>query len=436
MGGVGILRISGIHALSIAKHICYRNVSTINPRTAYYSKFVDGNGSVLDEGLILYFQSPSSFTGEEVIELQGHGGMVVMDMLLARALELGARQARPGEFSERAFLNGKLDLAQAEAVVDLINSTTSTSAKLSARTLLGAFSERVNQLVMALIEIRSFIEAAIDFSDDDIDHLAGGEIRDRLTILIERIDHLTAETRVGIVMRDGLTIVIAGLPNAGKSSLLNTLTGINRAIVTEIPGTTRDVLKERMELDGIPLHMIDTAGLRDSEDLVEREGVRRAREAMVTADHILWIVDDENEAIPDIEPPGLPEAVPFTLIRNKIDITGRTADVIRHNNGTTEIAISAKTGAGIQLLKNHLKSTAGISENQEGEFIARRRHLEAIRRARGHTSSALENLSISTAIELVAEELRLAQMSLSEITGAYTTEDLLDEIFSSFCIGK
>ncbi|MBU0500688.1 MAG: tRNA uridine-5-carboxymethylaminomethyl(34) synthesis GTPase MnmE [Gammaproteobacteria bacterium] len=434
-GGVGIVRISGNKALSIAQKLSSRDLSTPLPRFAYYTGFTDSKAEILDEGLILYFKAPSSFTGEDVIELQAHGGVVLLDMLLARTLELGARLARPGEFTERAFLNNKLDLSQAEAILDLIESTTAVGARMAARTLRGGFSKRIHQIVESLISIRVFVESAIDFPDEEIDFLSTAEIVDRLSKLQNQFELLVAKARVGAIMRDGLTLVIAGRPNAGKSSLLNSLTGEDRAIVTEIPGTTRDLLRERIELDGIPLHIIDTAGLRDSCDSIEQEGIRRARAAMETADHILLIIDDAMESLPALAGFGLPEKIPFTVIRNKIDLSGRKPG-IRDAGDFAEIAISAITGDGVEDLKKHIKHCAGMTETQEGEFIARRRHLNALQRAGVHLETALHIFHQTAGYELVSEELRQAQNCLGEITGTFTNEDLLMEIFAGFCIGK
>jgi tRNA modification GTPase len=358
-----------------------------------------------------------------------------MDLLLRRVMELGARLARPGEFSERAFVNDKLDLAQAEAIIDLIESGTAAGARLAVRTLEGVFSARIHLLVQGLIELRKYIESAIDFPEEEIDFLADGQICSQLEQLQSDYRKLTADTKTGIVMRDGLKLVIAGKPNAGKSSLLNALTGTQRAIVTDIPGTTRDVLNERMELDGIPLHIADTAGIRESNDQIEIEGVRRAQAELETADHILWIFDDSLGEEQDVENLDIPDNIPLSLVRNKIDISGAPAGIVERKR-YTEISISAKEGTGMDGLKRHIRNKAGRTDEQQGEFTARRRHLDALQRAVDHMESAIETMQETRAGELVAEELRLAQNCLGEITGEFTTEELLGEIFSSFCIGK
>jgi tRNA modification GTPase len=359
-----------------------------------------------------------------------------MDLLLARVLELGARPARPGEFSERAFLNDKLDLAQAEAVADLIASDTAEAARAAVRSLQGEFSARVHELVETLIGLRTHVEAAIDFPDEEIDLLSEGHISKRLQSLEERLQALRVAATQGRLLRDGMTVVIAGRPNAGKSSLLNLLAGRETAIVTEIPGTTRDVLREYLSIDGMPLHVIDTAGLRKSEDVIEREGIRRAWKEMQVADRILIVLDDRH-AIGEEERElrmRLPQTE-VTVIRNKIDLTGKAA-VLQTGEWGTEVLLSAKTGEGLELLRDHLKACMGYRSAGEGYFMARRRHLDALDRADEALARAYYQLEVARASELVAEELRLAQNALSEITGEFTSEDLLGRIFSSFCIGK
>ncbi len=407
------------------------------PRQATFRRFRADDGSVLDEGIALFFPAPHSFTGEDVLELQGHGGPVVMDLLLARVLELGTRPARPGEFSERAFLNDKLDLAQAEAIADLIASDTAAAARAALRSLRGEFSQRVHDLVEGLIELRMYVEAAIDFPEEEIDFLADGMIAARLGELRERLSALQAVAGQGRLLRDGMTVVIAGRPNAGKSSLLNHLAGREAAIVTAIPGTTRDVLREHISIDGMPLHVIDTAGLRDSDDPVEREGIRRAWAEIEAADRILMVVDDrlgltaEEKKLRE----RLPANTPVTVLFNKIDLSGRSP-LVRDGEWGVEILLSAKTETGLELLLAHLKSCVGYQGGEEGTFVARRRHLEALERARAALERAAYQLEEVRAGELVAEELREAQNALAEITGEFTSEDLLERIFSSFCIGK
>ncbi len=432
-GGVGIVRLSGPLSAAIADAVCGDLPA---PRRAALRRFHAGDGQILDEGIALYFPAPHSFTGEDVLELHGHGGPVVMDLLLARVLELGARPARPGEFSERAFLNDKLDLAQAEAIADLIASTTAEAARAAVRSLEGEFSRCIRELVEALIELRIYVEAAIDFPEEEIDFLADNLIAEQLSALREQLSALQAMAGQGRLLRDGMTVVIAGRPNAGKSSLLNHLAGREAAIVTDIPGTTRDVLREQIAIDGMPLHIIDTAGLRDSEDVVEREGVRRAWAEMATADRILLLVDDrqgltaEDQALRS----RLPAETGVTVIYNKIDLTDREP-MLRPTDWGHELWLSAKTGAGLGLLHEHLKDCMGY-HGGEGTLMARRRHLEALERAAAALALADEQLTVFRAGELAAEELRQAQNALGEITGEFTSEDLLGRIFSGFCIGK
>jgi tRNA modification GTPase len=361
---------------------------------------------------------------------------VVLDLLLDRVLALGARLALPGEFSQRAYLNDRLDLAQAEAIADLIDSQTAAAARAAARTLEGVFSQRVNELVTALIELRMHVEAAIDFPEEEIDFLADPQIANGLEDLVARVGQLARSAHTGQVLRDGLTLVIAGPPNAGKSSLLNALTGVESAIVTAIPGTTRDLLRERIEIDGMPLHLVDTAGLRDTGDPVEREGVRRAREQIARADHALWVFDGSiDPAGSGLDRAGLPEGLPVTLIHNKVDLSG-TAPGRVPRGALTEIRLSAVTGAGVEDLREHLKRLAGFEGPGDGDFSARRRHLDAIRRAAGALEAGRRALRQDRAGELLAEDLRQAQLALAEITGEFTADDLLGEIFGRFCIGK
>jgi tRNA modification GTPase len=401
-----------------------------------HARFRDAAGEAMDQGIALFFRAPASFTGEDVLELQGHGGPVVLDMLLERVVALGARLALPGEFSQRAYLNDRLDLAQAEAIADLIDSQTTAAARAAARTLEGVFSERVNGLVSALVELRMHVEAAIDFPEEEIDFLADPQIANGLNELTARVDQLARSAHTGQVLRDGLNLVIAGPPNAGKSSLLNVLTGVESAIVTAIPGTTRDLLRERIEIDGMPVHLVDTAGLRDTADPVEREGVRRAREQIARADHALWVFDGSVDASGNgLDHAGLPEGLPVTLVHNKIDLSG-TAPGTLVRDGMTEIRLSAVTGAGVSTLREHLKQLAGFEGTGSGDFSARRRHLDAIRRAAAALEAGRRALTQDRAGELLAEDLRQAQLALAEITGEFTSDDLLGEIFGRFCIGK
>ncbi len=433
-GGIGIVRISGPATRLIAECMLGKLPS---PRHACFANYLDAASQPIDQGLAIFFPAPHSFTGEDVLELHGHGGPVVLDMLLKRALELGACLARPGEFSERAFLNGKIDLAQAEAVADLIEAGSETAARSALRSLEGEFSQRVHALVEGLTRLRMYVEAAIDFPEEEIDFLADERVTKELDLLTQDIGKLLASTQQGVLLHDGMTVVLAGAPNAGKSSLLNALAQSETAIVSPTPGTTRDVLRERIHIDGMPLHIIDTAGLRESRDAIESEGIRRAREQMARADRILLVSDDSvtDERTTQEATMLLPVNVPRTRIRNKIDLTGRAPGVTRTGEGT-EIALSVKTGAGVDDLRQHLKACVGFQPAGEGAFMARRRHLDAIHRAHEHLVQGKAQLRQSRAGELLAEELRLAQQTLGEITGDFTPDDLLGRIFSSFCIGK
>jgi len=430
-GGVGILRVSGDLAPEIAQAVLGRMIPA---RHAHFGPFRDHDGAVLDSGLALYFPAPRSFTGEHVLELHAHGGPVLLDLLLRRVLGLGARLARPGEFSERAFLNDKIDLAQAEAIADLIDASTEQAARSAQRSLQGEFSRRVGNLVEALIQLRLYVEASIDFTDEDIDFLAEGQIAAQVAELLAALDAIRQTARQGCLLRDGMTVVIAGRPNAGKSSLLNLLAGREAAIVTAIAGTTRDTLREYIQIDGMPLHVVDTAGLRDSEDIVEREGIRRARAEIERADRVLLLIDDREPEQAGELLASLPQNLPVTRIHNKIDLTGKPAGLVETLEGPV-VYLSAKRGEGVEDLLCHLKAAMGYEADTEGVFIARRRHLDAIDRARTALDNAARQVD-ARALELLAEELREAQHALSEITGEFTSDDLLGRIFGSFCIGK
>jgi tRNA modification GTPase len=433
-GGVGIVRISGPAVPAIARQLFGK---LPDPRVAELHRFNDARGEIVDEGLTLYFPAPHSFTGEHVLELHAHGGPVVLDLLLARVMELGARQAQPGEFSERAFLNDKLDLVQAEAIADLIDSSTAQAARAATRSLQGEFSRLVHELVESLTALRTYVEAAIDFPEEEIDFLSDGEVERRLSGVIDGLRRVREEAQQGRLLREGMTLVLAGQPNAGKSSLLNLLAGREAAIVTPIAGTTRDVLIEHIQIDGMPLHIIDTAGLRDSADPIEQEGVRRAWAQIEQADRVLFMIDDQigftndDQAILD----RLPDNLPRTLIYNKIDLSNRSAGVQKKRGPHCEVALSARCGDGINELRTHLKDAMGYRESASTGFTARRRHLDALQHADGHLNRAQRCLADGAA-ELIAEELRLAQQQLSQITGEFSSDDLLGEIFSSFCIGK
>ncbi|HET6655320.1 MAG TPA: tRNA uridine-5-carboxymethylaminomethyl(34) synthesis GTPase MnmE [Gammaproteobacteria bacterium] len=431
-GGVGIIRISGPAAPAIAAGL-FGELPRAN--RAVLRTFRDAGGRMIDQGLALYFPAPASFTGEDVLELHGHGSPVVLDMLLLRVFKLGARPARPGEFSERAFLNDKLDLAQAEAIADLIDSGTRQAARAALRSLEGEFSQAIDALVAALTELRVHVEAAIDFPDEEVDFLSDGAIGEQLAGLTDTLAGIEAGATQGRLLRDGITSVIAGRPNAGKSSLLNRLAQADVAIVTPEPGTTRDVLQSTIQLDGLPLTIVDTAGLRPGGGAIEREGMRRARARLDTADVVLLVVDDEvgygadDAAIID----ALPAELPVCRIYNKIDLSGRTAgrcDEAEHRC----VALSAETGEGLDELIGLIKAIVGYQGGGDN-FMARRRHLDALARAGEHLSTARRHYDDRSG-ELIAEELRLAQQALGEITGTVTSEDLLAQIFSSFCIGK
>jgi tRNA modification GTPase len=441
-GAIGIIRLSGAEVSRVAKELLGHVPA---PRHAELTNFRADDGTALDQGLALYFPAPASYTGEDMLELHGHGGPLVLDAVLRRALQLGCRSARPGEFSERAYLNGKLDIAQAEAVADLIDASTDAAARAAVRSLQGAFSARIHGLQEQLTELRAYVEAAIDFPDEEIEFLASAAHNARLERLFGAFDSLMAAARQGALLRDGLTVVIAGKPNAGKSSLMNLLAATDVAIVAESPGTTRDVLRERVQLDGIPLHLIDTAGLRASPDPVEAEGIRRAEREMRQADRLLYVVDAATQdadvlagrgtAVLERELALLPAGIAVTIVFNKIDLLG-LASFTDEAKTPARVALSAKTGEGIDALRLHLTRVAGLTEAGEGALSARRRHLDALERARAHVAQAAEALLNRRAAELSAEDLRLAQSALGEITGEFTSEDLLGRIFGSFCIGK
>jgi tRNA modification GTPase len=435
-GAVGVIRVSGPDVPQIAAAILG---SLPAPRTAHLANFLDADGQAIDRGLALYFPAPASFTGEHVLELQGHGGAFVLDSLLKRLLEIGCRAARAGEFSERAYLNGKIDIAQAEAIADLINAGTSAAARAAVRSMQGEFSAHIRALQGQITELRTLVEAAIDFPDEELDFVPGSVLGDRVVKIFSSFDAITATARQGALLREGLNIVIAGKPNAGKSSLLNKLVGDEIAIVTDRPGTTRDVLRQQVNLDGLPLNLIDTAGLRETLDVVEAEGVRRAVAEVGRADRVLYILDAAAAAdvcgAPSAELEKLPPGVPVTLVYNKIDLTGAQASV-DETREPPQIHLSAMTGAGLDLLRIHLKARAGYQGSDAGALSARRRHLDALERARACVQQAAETLSKTKALELFAEELRRAQLALGEITGEFTSDDLLGEIFGSFCIGK
>jgi tRNA modification GTPase len=431
-GAIGVVRISGPLVPEVARALLGALPA---PRTAVLRGFRDAAGAAIDTGLALYFPAPHSYTGEPLLELQGHGGPVVLELLSARVLALGCRRARAGEFTERAFLNGKLDLAQAEAVIDLIDAASTAGARAAMRSLQGEFSRAVHALVEAITGLRAHVEAAIDFAEEEIDFLSQQGLAGRCAGLEARFAALLAQSRQGRALTEGLTVVIAGRPNAGKSTLLNRLAGHEAAIVSEQPGTTRDLLRERILIDGMPLHVIDTAGLRRGGDAIEAEGMRRARAAMAQADCVLFLIDTPADptaaGLADLRE-QLPREIPVTLVYNKCDLLPAPASA----DTAAGIHISAATGAGLDALREHLKGVAGYAGAEAGVLSARARHVEALEAAHAHVATAVRELEQRRAPELVAEELRQAQRQLGLITGEVTADDLLGRIFASFCIGK
>ncbi|MHA3053447.1 tRNA uridine-5-carboxymethylaminomethyl(34) synthesis GTPase MnmE [Acinetobacter sp. ANC 4640] len=435
-GGVGVIRLSGPKAYAIAQAISQKALP--QARMAGFRQFYDAQGEVMDEGLVLCFPNPNSFTGEDVVELQGHGGPVIQNALLARLLELGATAAKAGEFSMRAFENGKLDLVQAEAIADLIDATSQAAARSAVRSLQGAFSNKVNTVLEKLIHLRLHVEAAIDFPEEEIDFLADGKILGLLENVQSSVQSVQQSARQGQLLREGLQVVIAGKPNAGKSSLLNALAGVERAIVTDIAGTTRDVLHEKLSLNGLPITLTDTAGLRETGDIVEKEGIRRAIKEIEQADLLLLVYDLSQGEEPlqlakhyfaeHLEPRRL------MLIANKCDLVDATPEIGEYQ-GFRHITVSAKQEMGVQALIDAITAHAGFHP-EEDTFIARTRHLDAMKRTQQYLAEARVQLVDFHAGELVAESLRLAQNALSEITGEFSADDLLGKIFGSFCIGK
>lgn len=434
-GGVGIVRLSGSRALVIGQAICGGK----NPpeRTACYSDFFDHDGQRIDSGLILYFRAPASFTGEDVVELHGHGGTVVLQMLLERCLQLGARHAQAGEFSQRAFLNGKIDLVQAEAVADLIDASSQTAARMAMRSLKGAFSSQIHALVDGLIHVRMLVEANLDFPEEDIDFSQQTAVAQLLQDVRQQLDAVQMQAQQGAVLREGIHVVLAGVPNVGKSSLLNALAGDEVAIVTDIAGTTRDTVREQIVLDGVPFHIIDTAGLRETDDPIEQIGMERSRRALADADLVLVLHDAHQPSDESQLAQRLPEALPRIDVFNKIDLTGKAACCEEDENGSARVHLSAKTGEGLDLLRQLLLRKAGwLGDEGGGLFLARSRHVQALQRANAELAQAADCVAHDLAWELLAEHLRLAQLACSEITGEFTADDLLGVIFSQFCIGK
>lgn len=428
-GGVGIVRLSGQKSYSIALTLTQH--ASLKPRQLCYGKIYNQQNEVVDEAVTLFFKAPYSFTGEDVIEFQCHGSPILLDQVIHLCLEQGARLAKPGEFSERAFLNDKIDLTQAEAIADLINASSVTAVKMAQRSLQGEFSTLIQALNEQIINLRIYVEAAIDFPEEEIDFLADGKIASLLVTIISQLEKIQKQANQGALLREGLTVVIAGPPNAGKSTLINTLTGREIAIVTDIAGTTRDVMREQILLDDLPIHILDTAGLRDSEDIVEQEGIKRAWQEVQKADCILLVseVQEENkQALSDIEN-KLPKDIPLIRILNKID------QLPSVKTQTDYILLSARTGEGVQTLKAKIKEVIGYQPS-EGLFLARRRHLQSLGDAHDFLLHGQTELNLRKAGELLAEDLRLAHQSLTEITGEFSSDDLLGKIFSSFCIGK
>lgn len=431
-GGVGIVRISGPDAYAIALKL--NGNKALPPRLATFCSLYKTNNDLIDQGIVLYFKAPHSFTGEDVVEIQAHGSPVVLDLLIKESIAFGARLARPGEFSERAFLNDKIDLIQAEAIADLIQASSDTAARMALKSLQGDFSKKINQLNEELIYLRMYVEAAIDFPEEEIDFLNDGKVGGLLQKIIKQLDVIRSQANQGVLLREGLSLVIAGRPNAGKSTLINNLAGRDVAIVTEIAGTTRDIMREHILLDDIPLHIIDTAGLRDSDDLVEKEGIKRAWQELKRADCVLLVIDvnslDQESSLINELQLTIPKQVPIITVYNKID----TIKIPAKCNEQT-VYLSAKSGDGIDGLKKVIKQLVGYQPT-EGQFLARRRHLQALDEAKALLQTGQTQLTNHKAGELLAEDLRLAHQILCEITGEFTSDDLLGKIFSSFCIGK
>ena len=430
-GGIGIVRLSGSRSTEIAKRLCGKS---LRPRHAHFISVVDAESRVIDQGIGLYFKAPHSFTGEDVVEIQGHGSPVALQMIVNRCLELGARLARPGEFSERAFCNDKLDLSQAEAIADLIESSTESAARAAMRSLMGEFSEKVEALIERLLQLRVFVEASIDFPEEEIDFLAENDVLGRTRKVLEEFHRMRSMVRRGTLLRDAIRIVLVGPPNAGKSSLLNALCRENRAIVSDIPGTTRDLLEHAIQLNGYPVVLTDTAGLRENADLIEQEGIKRARQALAMADLALVCIDDactDAAHVDKIITEEVPEGLGYCVVLNKADLAGKPAS--RSGN---RVSLSAKSGEGIDLLCDWISDIVGYSDHGQGQILARQRHLDALKRAEACLQRGYRVFEESGAGELLAEDLFLAAEALGEITGKMSADDLLGEIFGSFCIGK
>ena len=430
-GGIGVVRVSGPAVQLIAAQVLG---SCPAPRHASYLDFKQANGDLIDRGIAIFYPNPHSYTGEDVLELQAHGGTALMQILLARCIALGARQAEPGEFTRRAYLNDKIDLAQAEAVADVINAATIEAAKSAVRSLSGEFSQRINALLLKLIDLRMFVEACLDFPEEEIDFITQGRVAEKLASIITELNSVFSKAKQGSLLREGINVVLVGQPNVGKSSLMNQLAGEEIAIVTSIAGTTRDTIKNAIQINGVPLHVIDTAGLRETDDEVEKFGIARTWRAAESANIALLLVDAAH-GITETEKSilaRLPQEIRKIWVHNKIDVANELP-LVKEINGATHIYLSAKTGAGLELLKSHLLKLAGYENNSEGVFMARARHLEALLKVETHLSIAGQQIKSA---ELLAEELRISQAALGSITGEFTPDDLLGEIFSKFCIGK
>ena len=430
-GGIGVVRVSGPAVQLIAAQVLG---SCPAPRHASYLDFKQANGDLIDRGIAIFYPNPHSYTGEDVLELQAHGGTALMQILLARCIALGARQAEPGEFTRRAYLNDKIDLAQAEAVADVINAATIEAAKSAVRSLSGEFSQRINALLLKLIDLRMFVEACLDFPEEEIDFITQGRVAEKLASIITELNSVFSKAKQGSLLREGINVVLVGQPNVGKSSLMNQLAGEEIAIVTSIAGTTRDTIKNAIQINGVPLHVIDTAGLRETDDEVEKFGIARTWRAAESANIALLLVDAAH-GITETEKSilaRLPQEIRKIWVHNKIDVANELP-LAKEINGAMHIYLSAKTGAGLELLKSHLLKLAGYENNSEGVFMARARHLEALLKVETHLSIAGQQIKSA---ELLAEELRIAQAALGSITGEFTPDDLLGEIFSKFCIGK
>jgi tRNA modification GTPase len=439
-GGVGIIRLSGADAPTIAKQLLQQGSKDrdLGIREARFSSFLAEDGTLIDSGILIYYPQPASYTGEHVVELQGHGGRVVMTMLLDRVLELGARQARPGEFTERAFINNKIDLVQAEAVAGLIDSVSSQAARSATRSLEGEFSHNINSLLQRLVDLRMFVESALDFPEEEIDFIQEAGVKEKISACIDKLGKILKGAQQGAMLGEGLRLAIVGRPNVGKSSLLNRLAGREAAIVSKAPGTTRDIVDENIIIEGAPLNILDTAGIRDSKDDIEEEGIKRALNAAGQADIVLLLLEYsegigiEEQKVLDV----CPDNIEIVVVKNKIDLADNKQELLEKNREETEVFLSAKTGEGVENLVQCLKIIMGLSSTNEDVCMARTRHLNALSETKEFLDRGLQHMENKDTVELLAEDLRLAQESLGTVTGSFVADDLLGEIFSKFCIGK